>query len=88
MSEVFWKRKKPDHDGVVWNDLRDPTAKRKTLGAGWVITYREYHGAWLVMWNPKIFSNKSDQLINRATTSEEQLRNDLKLQYLLTRGET
>jgi hypothetical protein len=86
MSEVFWKRNKHDPTDVVWTDLRDLTVK---LGIrGWVVTYREYHGAWLVMWNPKIFSNRSDQLINRATTSEEQLRNDLKLQYLLMRGET
>jgi hypothetical protein len=86
MSDVFWKRSKPDPDGTVWNDLRDLTVK---LGIrGWVVTYREYHGAWLVMWNPKIFSNRSDQLINRATTSEEQLRNEIRLHYILTRGET
>lgn len=85
MSRAFWKRNKPDHDDVVWNDLRDPAAK---LGIrGWVLTYREYHGSWHVMWNPKIFSNSSDQLISK-NVPEEQLRNDLKLNYLLTRGET
>ena len=88
MSDVFWKRNKPDHEGVVWNDLRDPTAKA-TLGIkGWAVTYREYFGAWHVMWNRTLFSGRTDQLINQATTSEEKLRNDLKLQYLLMRGET
>ena len=88
MSDVFWKRNKPDHEGVVWHDLRDPTAKA-TLGIkGWVVTYRDYFGAWHVMWNRTLFSGRTDQLINQATTSEEKLRNDLKLQYLLTRGET
>jgi hypothetical protein len=86
VSEVFWKRSKPDPDGAVWNDLRDLTVK---LGIrGWVITYRDYFGTWHVMWNPKIFNNRQDQLINQATTSEEKLRNDLKLYYLLTKGET
>ena len=85
MSNVFWKRNKSDHTNVVWHDLRDPTVK---LGIrGWAVTYREVHGDWLVMWNPKIFSNRRDQFINRATTPEEKLRNDLMLDYILTRGE-
>jgi poly(3-hydroxyalkanoate) synthetase len=82
MSEVFWKRNKPDHEGVVWNDLRD----REVDVKNWVVTYRNHYGAWHIMWNPMF--NRKDQLINQATTSEEQLRNDLKLYYLLTKGET
>lgn len=82
MNHVFWRRNKPDHEGVVWHDLRDPTVK------GWVVTYREYYGSWHVMWNTVAHPEKSDQLINQATTPEEKLRNDLKLHYLLTRGET
>lgn len=87
MRNVFWKRCKADHEGVVWNDLRDPTAKA-TFGSGWVITYREYYGCWHVMWHPNVFINKADQLFDQMTTPEEKLRNDLKMQYLLTRGET
>ena len=86
MSEVFWKRNKPDHEGVVWHDLRDPAMRAKLGTRYWVVTYRDYFGAWHVMWNPMF--NRQDQLINQATTSEEKLRNDLKLHYLLTRGET
>lgn len=85
MSNVFWRRKKPDHDGVVWNDLRDPAAR--ILGVGWVITYREYYGCWHVMWNTYVFRDKPDRLINK-NIPEEQLRIDLKLQYLFQRGET
>jgi hypothetical protein len=88
MSEVFWKRSKPDPDGSVWHDLRDS----KLLDA-WVVTYRESGDKWLVMYrnnyrnlgyNPDL----ADRYIDKADMSEEQLRNDLKLQYLLTRGET
>ena len=32
MSDVFWKRNKPDPDGTVWNDLRDSTVK------DWIVT--------------------------------------------------
>lgn len=78
MSDVFWKVNKPDTDGVVWVDLRD---RSKT---DWVITYREYHGRWHVMWN----DNKYTDRLIPDTVPEEQLRNDLKLAYLLTRGET
>jgi len=82
MSNVFWRRCRPDPEGVVWTDLRDPKSK------DWVIAYREYHGTWHVMWNSlSRLGNPPDQLINQATTSEEKLRNDLMLDYILTRGE-
>lgn len=81
MSDVFWKVNKPDHDGVVWTDLRDYNIKGKR---NWVITYRRYHGCWHVMWS----NNKYNDQLLHDTVPEEQLRNDLKLAYLLTRGET
>ena len=87
MSHVFWKRCKPHHDGDVWHDLRD-----SKLFDAWVVTYREAGDRWLVMYrdNPKMDYNPdlADRYIDKADMSEEQLRNDLKLQYLLTRGET
>jgi hypothetical protein len=82
MAKVYWQRCEPDADGVVWNDLRDPDAK--TYGAGWVLTYRDYHNSWHVMWTAH---NKSDQLVSK-NVSEEQLRNNLMLRYLFRRGET
>jgi len=84
VSRVIW-RKKPDVDGVMWNDLLDP-AVRTRRGAIWVLTYREYHNSWHVMWSSTI-SDQADRLISK-NIPEEQLREQLKLQYLLTRGET
>jgi hypothetical protein len=81
MSEVFWKRCKPDPDGVVWNDLRD-----NKLFKAWVLTYRDVGNKWLVMHTNN--TKGEDRYIDKADMSEEQLRNDLKMQYLLTRGET
>ncbi len=81
--KVEW-RINPDGDGVVWNDLIDPTAK--TGGTSWVITYRDYYSSWHVMWNT-LGLRKDDQLISKKV-SEQQLRNNLMLEYLLTRGET
>lgn len=80
MSDVFWKRNKPDHEGEVWTDLRDSKLK------AWVITYREVGTKWLVMYTR--FAQGEDRYIDKANMPEEQLRNDLKLHYLLTRGET
>lgn len=79
MSDVFWKRNKPDHDGVVWNDLRDTNVK------DWVLTYGEVRDKWLVLYKDSY--NAVDKYVDKTTITEEQLRNDLKLQYLLTRGE-
>jgi hypothetical protein len=84
MAKVYWQRCEPAANGVVWNDLRDPDAKTK--GAGWVLTYRDYHNSWHVMWNDLI-SDRSDQLISK-TIPEEQLRHQLRLAYLFQRGET
>jgi hypothetical protein len=81
MSEVFWKRCKPDPDGVVWNDLRD-----NKLFKAWVLTYRDVGNKWLVMHTNN--TKGEDRYIDKDDMSEEQLRNDLKMQYLLTRGET
>ena len=81
MSDVFWKVNKPDMDGVVWTDLRDRNIKGKL---NWVVTYREHYGRWHVMWN----DNKYTDRLIPDTMPEEQLRNNLKLAYLLTRGET
>lgn len=78
MSDVFWKRNKPDHDGVVWTDLRDANIK------DWVLTYGEVRDKWLVLYKGY---NGIDKYIDKADMPEEQLRNELKLQYLLTRGE-
>lgn len=80
MSEVFWKRSKPDHEGVVWHDLRDRKVKH------WVVTYRDVGAKWLVMYLRNPYGE--DKYIDKADMSEEQLRNDLKLAYLLIRGET
>lgn len=79
MSDVFWKRNKPDHDGMVWTDLRDTNIK------DWVLTYGEVRDKWLVLYKDSY--NAVDKYIDKTTMSEEQLRNELKLQYLLTRGE-
>ncbi len=89
MSDVFWKRCKPDPDGTVWNDLLDPKVK----GERWVLSYREAGTRWLVMHRNNYRSMDSnpdlaDRYINKADISEEQLRNDLRLHYILTRGET
>ncbi len=83
MSNVFWKRCKPDPDGSVWHDLQDPTVKN------WVLTYREAGDRWLVMYRGNYQKNpsKADRFIDKATMPEEQLRNDLMLDYILTRGE-
>lgn len=86
MSHVFWKRSKHAHDGDVWYDLRDPTIK------DWVVTYREAGTKWLVMYRNNYRSmtynpDLADRYINKADISEEQLRNDLRLHYILTRGE-
>jgi hypothetical protein len=80
---VKWRENR-DGDGVLWNDLVDPTAK--TMGAGWVITYRDYYSSWHVMWNT-LRQRRDDQLISKSMP-EEQLRDRLKTEYLLTRGET
>ncbi len=87
MSDVFWKRCKPDPDGSVWNDLRDSTVK------DWIVTYREAGAKWLVMYRHNYRSMDSnpdfaDRYIDKADMPEEQLRNDLRLHYILTRGET
>lgn len=79
MSDVFWKRHKPDHDGVVWTDLRDASKK------DWVITYRETQHKWLVLYKDNY--NGLDKYVDKAIMPEEQLRNDLRLDYLLNRGE-
>ncbi len=76
MSEVFWKRHKPDRDGVVWNDL--------LCKGDWIITYRETQHKWLVLYRDSY--NGLDKYVDRATMPEEQLRNDLRLNYLLNRG--
>ena len=83
MNNVFWKRSKPHHDGDVWHDLRDPTVK------DWVVTYREAGDRWLVMYRGNYQNNPSqaDRYIDKADMPEEQLRNDLMLDYILTRGE-
>lgn len=88
MTHVFWKRCRPDPDGSVWHDLRD-----SKLFDAWVVTYREAGGKWLVMYRNNYRSmsydpDLADKYINKADISEEQLRNDLKMQYLLMRGET
>jgi hypothetical protein len=87
MSDVFWKRSKPDPDGTVWNDLRDRKVK------DWIVTYREAGTRWLVMHRNNYRSMDSnpdlaDRYIDKADITEEQLRNDLRLHYILTRGET
>lgn len=87
MSDVFWKRCKPDPDGTVWNDLRDSTVK------DWIVTYRESGDKWLVMYRTNYRSleydpDLADRYIDKADISEEQLRNDLRLHYILTRRET
>jgi hypothetical protein len=87
MSHVFWRRNKPDPTGDVWHDLQDPTVK------GWVVTYRESGDKWLVMYRDNYRSmnynpDLADRYIAKADISEEQLRNDLRLHYILTRGET
>jgi hypothetical protein len=83
MNNVFWRRNKSDHTGDVWNDLRDPTVK------DWVVTYREAGTKWLVMYRGNYQNNPSqaDRFIPKADITEEQLRNDLMLDYILTRGE-
>ncbi len=87
MSNVFWRRNKADHEGVVWHDLRDPAVK------GWVVTYRKAWGdRWLVMYRNNYRSMSydpalADKYIPQADMPEEQLRNDLMLEYLLTRGD-
>jgi hypothetical protein len=88
MSHVFWKRSKPDPDGSVWYDLRD-----SKLFNAWVVTYREAGTKWLVMYRNNYRSmtynpDLADRYIDKADISEEQLRNDLRLHYILTRGET
>lgn len=87
MSDVFWKRSKPDPDGSVWYDLRDRKVK------DWIVTYREAGTKWLVMYRNNYRSTHynpdlADRYIAKADISEEQLRNDLRLHYILTRGET
>ncbi len=82
--KVEWRTQKPDGDGVVWNDLIDPTMRKQ--GANWVITYRDYYSSWHVMWNLG-YEHRDDQLISKNVT-EQQLRDNLRLEYLLTRGET
>jgi len=87
VSEVFWKRQKPDQNGIVWNDLIDPRAAKSPIGAKWVITYRDYPPAkWHVMWNIIGHPEKTDQLIAKTIT-EAQLRENLRLEYILIRGE-
>jgi hypothetical protein len=84
MSNVFWKRQKHTPTNEAWNDLQDPTVKN------WVLTYREAGDRWLVMYRGNYQNNpsKADRFIDKATMPEEQLRNDLMLEYLLTRGDT
>lgn len=86
MSNVFWRRCRPDPDGSVWHDLRDPTIK------DWIVTYREAGSRWLVMYRNNYRSmtynpDLADRYIDKADITEEQLRNDLMLHYILTRGE-
>ena len=78
MNNVFWRRK-PDHDGVVWTDLRDTNIK------DWVLTYGDVRDKWLVLYKDGCIA--VDKYVDKASMPEEQLRNDLKLRYLLTRGE-
>jgi hypothetical protein len=85
MSNVFWTRCRPDPNGAVWHDLRD-----SKLFDAWVVTYREAGDRWLVMYRGNYQNNPSqaDRYIDKADMPEEQLRNDLMLEYLLTRGDT
>ena len=88
MSEVFWKRQKLDSEGVVWNDLIDLSAARRTLGAKWVVTYRDYSPSnWHVMWNSPSRPEHTDELIAKTVT-EDELRDNLRLRYILLRGES
>ena len=87
MSDVFWKRNKQKATGEMWNDLRDTRKK------DWIVTYRESGDKWLVMYRDNYRSMDSDpdladRYIDKADITEEQLRNDLRLHYILTRGET
>ena len=84
MNNVFWKRQKHTPTNEAWNDLQDPTVKN------WVVTYREAGDRWLVMYRGNYQNNPSqaDRYIDKADMPEKQLRNDLMLEYLLTRGDT
>lgn len=87
MSNVFWKRCRPDPNGAVWHDLRD-----SKLFDAWVVTYREAGDKWLVMYRNNYRSMEynpdlADRYIDKADMPEEKLRNDLMLHYILTRGE-
>lgn len=87
MSDVFWKRNKQKATGEMWNDLRDTRKK------DWIVTYREAGTKWLVMYRTNYRSleydpDLADRYIDKADITEEQLRNDLRLHYILTRGET
>jgi hypothetical protein len=84
MNNVFWKRQKHTPTNEAWNDLQDPTVKN------WVVTYREAGTKWLVMYRSYVYGSYSYgtyRYIDKADMPEEQLRNDLMLEYLLTRGE-
>ena len=83
MNNVFWKRSKPHHDGDGWQDRPAPPVNV------WVGTTREAGDRWLVMYRGNYQNNPSqaDRYIDKADMPEEQLRNDLMLDYILTRGE-
>jgi hypothetical protein len=77
VTKVIW-RMKPDQDDVIWHDLLDPSR-----GKGWFVTFTQKGNAWLVMRR----DSPRDELIPTKDITEKQLREQLRLQYLLTRGE-
>jgi hypothetical protein len=87
MSEVYWHTDNTDivekdgEDLVIWHDLIDDTVHD---GAYWQVTYRHKGDYWLVM-----HKNRGDlgQYIPKHIMTEQQLREELRLNYLLTRGE-
>jgi hypothetical protein len=80
VANVIW-RKKPDPEGVVWHDLLDPSK-----GSPWVVTFTQKGDAWLVMHRGNPMAR--DEYIPVKDITEQQLRDKLRLEYLLTRGET
>lgn len=91
LSKLVWRT--TTIDGVVWHDLIDPEVVGVDLENvdedTWQVTYREAvtgersveASSWLVMYG---WGRKKDVLMPKSEVSEEQLRKNLELEYLLT----
>jgi hypothetical protein len=86
MSKIYWRKNDGNTDldtGGEWTDLIDPTSSH----THWRITYRKIGQGWQVMYSGHTYLAKRDKLIPEGQFTEAELRNQLMLEYLLTRWE-